>query len=76
MTKPKSTDGIEFIEVDGLKVRFQRKKVGGRIPVALTRPRPKSLYAYQRIWPIFGCRGVPYRVRHFWLWPIGRAAGI
>ena len=54
MTKPKSTDGIEFIEVDGLKVRFQRKKVGGRIPVALTRPRPKSLYAYQRIWPILG----------------------
>ena len=54
MTKPISTDGIEFIEVDGLKIRFQRNKVGEGIPVVLTSPWPESLYAYQRIWPILG----------------------
>jgi hypothetical protein len=43
MTKPISTDGIEFIEVDGLKIRFQRNEVGGGIPVVLTSPWPESL---------------------------------
>jgi hypothetical protein len=43
MTKPISTDGIEFIEVDGLKIRFQRNKVGRGIPVVLTSPWPESL---------------------------------
>jgi pimeloyl-ACP methyl ester carboxylesterase len=47
-------DEIEFIEVDGLKIRFQRNKVGEGIPVVLTSPWPESLYAYQRIWPIVG----------------------
>jgi pimeloyl-ACP methyl ester carboxylesterase len=54
MTKPISIDEIEFIEVDGLKIRFQRNKVGEGIPVVLTSPWPESLYAYQRIWPILG----------------------
>jgi len=45
MTKPKSMDGIEFVEVDSLKLRFQRRKVGGGIPVTLTSPWPGSLYA-------------------------------
>lgn len=45
-------DGMEFIEVDGLKIRFQRNGVEGRISVVLTSPWPESLYAYQRIWPI------------------------
>jgi hypothetical protein len=52
MTKPIGTNGVEFIEVDGLKIRFQRNKVGGGIPIVLTSPWPESLYAYQRIWPI------------------------
>jgi pimeloyl-ACP methyl ester carboxylesterase len=47
-------NGVEFIEVDGLKIRLQRNKVGGGIPVVLTSPWPESLFAYQRIWPIFG----------------------
>jgi pimeloyl-ACP methyl ester carboxylesterase len=54
MTQPISIDGVEFIEVDGLKIRFQRTRVGGGIPVVLTSPWPESLYAYQRIWPILG----------------------
>jgi pimeloyl-ACP methyl ester carboxylesterase len=54
MTQPISIDGVEFIEVDGLKIRFQRNRVGGGIPVVLTSPWPESLYAYQRIWPILG----------------------
>ena len=45
-------NGVEFIEVDGLKIRLQRNKVGGGIPVVLTSPWPESLYAYQRVWPI------------------------
>lgn len=52
MTKPMNPDSMEFIEVDGLKIRFQRNGVEGRIPVVLTSPWPESLYAYQRIWPI------------------------
>ena len=47
-------NGVEFIEVDGLKIRLQRNKVGGGIPVVLTSPWPESLFAYQRIWPILG----------------------
>ena len=54
MESPISIDGVEFIEVDGLKIRFQRNRVGGGIPVVLTSPWPESLYAYQRIWPILG----------------------
>jgi pimeloyl-ACP methyl ester carboxylesterase len=54
MTKPISTDEIEFIELDGLKIRFQRNQVEEGIPVVLASPWPKSLYAYQRIWPIVG----------------------
>jgi pimeloyl-ACP methyl ester carboxylesterase len=54
MTKPISIDEIEFIEVDGLKIRFQRNKVGEGIPVVLTSPWPESLYAYRRIWLILG----------------------
>ena len=54
MTKPISIDGVEFIEVDGFNIRFQRNKVGGGIPVVLASPWPESLYAYQRIWPILG----------------------
>jgi len=52
MTKPINPDSMEFIEVDGLKIRFQRSGVEGRIPVVLTSPWPESLYAYQRIWPL------------------------
>jgi pimeloyl-ACP methyl ester carboxylesterase len=47
-------NGVEFIEVDGLKIRLQRNKVGGGIPVVLTSPWPESLFACQRIWPILG----------------------
>jgi pimeloyl-ACP methyl ester carboxylesterase len=54
MTQPISIDGVEFIELDGLKIRFERTRVGGGIPVVLTSPWPESLYAYQRIWPILG----------------------
>jgi pimeloyl-ACP methyl ester carboxylesterase len=54
MTKPISTDEIEFIELDGLKIRFQRNQVEEGIPVVLASPWPESLYAYQRIWPIVG----------------------
>jgi pimeloyl-ACP methyl ester carboxylesterase len=54
MTQPISIDGVEFIEVDGLKIRFQRDRAGGGMPVVLTSPWPESLYAYQRIWPILG----------------------
>jgi pimeloyl-ACP methyl ester carboxylesterase len=54
MTQPISIDRVEFIEVDGLKIRFQRNRVEGGIPVVLTSPWPESLYAYQRIWPILG----------------------
>lgn len=52
MTKSINPDNMEFIEVDGLKIRFQRNGVEGRIPVVLTSPWPESLYAFQRIWPI------------------------
>jgi pimeloyl-ACP methyl ester carboxylesterase len=52
MTKSISMDGMEFIEVDGLKIRFQRNEVGGGTAVVLTSPWPESLYAYQRVWPI------------------------
>jgi pimeloyl-ACP methyl ester carboxylesterase len=54
MTKPISKDGMEFIEVDGLKIRFQRNEVGRGTAVVLTSPWPESLYAYQRVWPILG----------------------
>ncbi|MGF6603058.1 pimeloyl-ACP methyl ester carboxylesterase [Paraburkholderia sp. GAS448] len=54
MTKPISIDHMEFIEVDGLKIRFQRNRVGAGIPIVLRSPWPESLYAYQRIWQIFG----------------------
>jgi hypothetical protein len=54
MTKPISTDEIEFIELDGLKIRFQRNQVEEGIPVVLASPWPESLCAYQRIWPIVG----------------------
>jgi pimeloyl-ACP methyl ester carboxylesterase len=53
-TKPISIDDVEFVEVDGLKIRFQRNKVEGGIPVVLTSPWPESLYAYQRVWTIIG----------------------
>jgi hypothetical protein len=43
MTQPISIDAVEFIEVDGLKIRFQRNRVGGGIPVVLTSPWPESL---------------------------------
>lgn len=52
MTKPINSDDMKFIEVDGLKIRFQRTGGEGRIPIVLTSPWPESLYAYQRIWPI------------------------
>ena len=54
MTKPMSTQSVEFIEVDGLKIRFQRNRVGGGIPLVLTSPWPESLYAFQEVWPILG----------------------
>jgi pimeloyl-ACP methyl ester carboxylesterase len=54
VTQPISMDRVEFIEVDALKIRFRRNRVGGGIPVVLTSPWPESLYAYQRIWPILG----------------------
>jgi hypothetical protein len=38
MTQPISIDRLEFIEVDGLKIRFQRNRVEGGIPVVLTSP--------------------------------------
>jgi hypothetical protein len=45
MTQPISIDRVEFLEVDGLKIRFQRNRVEGGIPVVLTSPWPESLYA-------------------------------
>jgi len=51
MTKSINSDDMKFIEVDGLKIRFQRNEVEGRIPIVLTSPWPESLYAYHRIWP-------------------------
>jgi len=52
MTKSINSDDMKFIEVDGLKIRFQRSGGEGRIPIVLTSPWPESLYAFQRIWPI------------------------
>lgn len=52
MTKSINSDDMKFIEVDGLKIRFQRSEGKGRIPIVLTSPWPESLYAFQRIWPI------------------------
>jgi pimeloyl-ACP methyl ester carboxylesterase len=52
MAKPMSIESAEFIEVDGLKIRFQRNRVGAGTPLLLTSPWPESLYAFQRIWPI------------------------
>jgi len=49
-----SKESAEFIEIDGLKIRFQRNRVGVGIPLLLTSPWPESLYAFQRIWPILG----------------------
>ena len=54
MTIPIGIESAEFIEVDGLKIRFQRSRVGGGTPLVLTSPWPESLYAFQRIWPILG----------------------
>ncbi len=54
MTKSIGTDSVEFIEVDGLKIRFQRHQVGASIPLLLTSPWPESLYAFDRIWPVLG----------------------
>jgi pimeloyl-ACP methyl ester carboxylesterase len=52
MTEQLIADAVEFVEVDGLKIRFRRNKVEGKIPTVLTSPWPESLYAFQRIWPI------------------------
>ena len=54
MMKPIGIESFEFIEVDGLKIRFQLSRVRGGIPVVLTSPWPESLYAFQRVWPILG----------------------
>ena len=54
MTKPISMDRVEFIEVDGLRIRFQRHQAVGGIPLVLTSPWPESLYAFHRIWPMLG----------------------
>ncbi len=54
MTKPIDMGNVEFIEVDGLKIRFQRHRVGEGIPLVLTSPWPESLYAFHRVWPILG----------------------
>lgn len=54
MTIPIGIQSAEFIQVDGLKIRFQRSPVGGGTPLVLTSPWPESLYAFQRIWPILG----------------------
>ncbi len=51
MTNLINPDSMKFIEVDGLKIRFQRHGGEGRIPIVLTSPWPESLYAFQRIWP-------------------------
>jgi hypothetical protein len=52
MTEQLMAEGVEFVDVDGLKIRFRRNKVEGKIPTVLTSPWPESLYAFQRIWPI------------------------
>jgi pimeloyl-ACP methyl ester carboxylesterase len=54
MTKPIVMGSVEFIEVDGLKIRFQRHRVSEGIPLVLTSPWPESLYAFRRVWPILG----------------------
>ena len=54
MTKPMIKESVELIEIDGLKIRFLRNRVGEGIPLLLTSPWPESLYAFQRIWPILG----------------------
>ena len=54
MTKPISPENMEFVEVDDLKIRFQRNQGGSGVPLLLTSPWPESLYAYQRMWPTLG----------------------
>jgi len=54
MTKPIDMGNVEFIEVDGLTIRFQRHRAGEGIPLVLTSPWPESLYAFHRVWPILG----------------------
>ena len=54
MTEPPGIESVEFIEIDGLKIRFRRNRGGTGIPVVLTSPWPESLYAYHRIWSILG----------------------
>ena len=42
--------GAQFINVDGLRIRYLRSE-GEGVPVVLTSPWPESLYAFSRIWP-------------------------
>jgi len=52
MNTPTSLDGLEFVEVEGLKIRIRRRKRDGGIPLVFTSPWPESLYAFQRVWPL------------------------
>ncbi|WP_412023757.1 alpha/beta fold hydrolase [Burkholderia cepacia] len=52
MTKSIGMGSVEFIEVDGLKIRFRRHRVSDGIPLVLTSPWPESLHAFDRVWPI------------------------
>ena len=54
MTEPLGMESVEFIEIDGLKIRFRRNRGGTGIPLVLTSPWPESLYAYNRIWSSLG----------------------
>lgn len=54
MTTPLGTENMEFVDVDGLKIRFRRGRGRTGIPLVLTSPWPESLRAFDRVWPILG----------------------
>jgi pimeloyl-ACP methyl ester carboxylesterase len=54
MTISLGTKNMEFIEVDGLRIRFRRSQGRADIPLVLTSPWPESLRAFDQIWPILG----------------------
>ncbi len=52
MPEAMSLNGVRFIDVDGLKLRYLRSEGEGGIPVLLTSPWPESLFAFRHVWPV------------------------
>jgi hypothetical protein len=76
MTQPISIDRLEFIEVDGLKIRFQRNRVEGGIPCRAHEPLAGELVRLPADLADPWRRGLPYCIRPPGLWPIGKADAI